>query len=428
MTPLQKNVSFLHKILLWLQQHLSNKGVIEAIYEDMGLDKARAKELVDIPAEKLDSIGRYCQAVDPTPEAFLEVVDDIIDCFEVVANLTDKQGKLDEAVVHSILGLLVTNFIRFHVPWLYWFAEPAFFLESIATGDAVVRGNAVSFTNALKNIGKVVLDLAFLASACAFGKIVDYVKHIDENLPLETEEDARRLADYTLLPLAIALAYLERSLFEAHAESPSPFAKRDLVFVTDSVYAWDPSLVSTTPIADRIADRTLTFSVIGIKETTSAGVDVESSLNATMTWVPRVHADPGLLFAFGGAAQVGIDLGDDWNLILKLASLSAVQFHIKGDGIDVHGPSDASAGFVLEQPPDESGLPNVIPDRKGTRLEFERISLSGDLSTQDVGAKLVVQNSALVLAPSKDGDGFIKDILPSGETKISFDLGIGLSS
>src|SRR5262245_28134399 len=313
MTPLQKNVSFLHKILLWLQQHLSNKGVIEAIYEDMGLDKARAKELVDIPAEKLDSIGRYCQAVDPTPEAFLEVVDDIIDCFEVVANLTDKQGKLDEAVVHSILGLLVTNFMRFHLPWLYWFAEPAFFLESIATGDAVVRGNAAFFTDALKNIGAFTLDLTFRDPEKAFKKILNVVCHpiktLKANFPLETEDDAKRLADYTFLPFAILLAIVEKQLVKNKIESPSTFAKHESAFITDAIYACDPALVSTTPIADRIADRTLTFSLLGLQQENEQGVDLEGLINFTMTWVPRAHAKPGLLLGLGGAAQVGLDLG-----------------------------------------------------------------------------------------------------------------------
>jgi len=431
MTVLQENVAWYLKVLKYLQKHLSDKGVVAAIYADLGLDPKNADKLVDIPADKLASIERYTEAVDPKPEAFLEVIDDIIDCFEVIANLTDKNGRLDEAIVHSILGLLVTNFVRFHLPWMYWFAEPAFFLESITTGDAVVRGNSVFFTDALKNIGAFVLDLTFRDSEKAVKKILDVVchplKHLEANFPLETEDDAKRLADYTFLPFAIALAYFETELVKSRIESPSPFAKRETAFITDAIYSWDPALVSTTPIADRIADRSLTFSLLGLQEENEDGVDIEGSVNLTMTWVPRVHAKPGFLLALGGAAQVGLDLGADWELLLKLSSASAVQFHLQSDDIDVFGPSDASAGFVLQQPPDESGLPNVIPDREGTRLEFERIAFSGEIATLDAGIKLLVQNAALVLAPSKDGDGFIKDILPSGETRISIDLGLGFT-
>ena len=73
-------------------------------------------------------------------------------------------------------------------------------------------------------------------------------------------------------------------------------------------------------------------------------------------------------------------------------------------------------------------MPNVFPDRKGTRLEFERLSLSGEISTSEAGLKLIAQNAALVIAANKDADGFINEILPTSETRISFDLGVGLST
>ena len=303
------------------------------------------------------------------------------------------------------------------------------FSKSIATSDPIVKGNSVAFTNGLKKVGAFLLDLGFRDSANAFNKIIDVVGHpIDTlaSIPLETEADARRLSDFTFLPLAIALARFESERLKAHTESPSPFAKREVAFIADSIYAWDRSPVSTTPIADQIADRTLTFSIIGIGDT--AGVEVESSLNCTMTWVPREHGEPGFLIGFGGAAQVEVDLGADWNLIAKLSSAIAVDFFIRNGKPLAHGPSDAKLEVTLEQPPDESALPNVIPDRKGTRLEFERMSLSGEISTSEAGLKLIAKNSALVIAANKDADGFVNEILPTSETRISFDLGIGLST
>src|SRR5215217_1529349 len=428
MTVLQKIIGGFVDTFSWLQETLADKDVVKAIYEDLGLDPNNADKLIDLPPEKLDSIARYRDSSNPTSEAFLEALDDIIDLIEMLANLTDKRGRLDEAVVHTILGLMVTNYARFNFPKLYWFAEPALFLENIATSDAVVKGNTVAFTNRLKKIGAFVLDLGFREPVNAFNKIVDFFGDLPGNLTPETEADARRLADLTLLPTAIALAYFERGLVEKQTEAPSPFAKREEVLIADSIYGWDASPVSTTPVADRIAERTLTFSLIGINESASDGAALKGAINCTLTWVPREHGDPGLLIALGGSGQVESDLRDDWKLTLKLSSASAVDFLIRNGVPLVHGPSDASAGFIIEQPPDDSGLPNVIPERKGTRLEFERFAFSGNVSSRGADVKLLAQNSALVLAANKDADGFINEILPSGETRINFDLGLGLSS
>lgn len=435
MTVLQQIAGALHHVLSWLAEHLSDEAVVKAIYEDLGLDPNNVKKLVDLTPEELEkvgSIGRYQNTPDPTVEAFLEVLDDAIDLIESISNFTDKQGKLDEATAHAILGLLATNYARQHWSKLYWFAEPVLFLESIATSDPIVKGNSVAFTNGLRKIGAFLLDLFFRDSAKAFNKILDVagspIETLTTNFPLETEADARRLSDFTLQPLAIALAIFESERLKAHTDSPSPFAKRDVAFIADSIYAWDASPVSTTPIADQLADRMLTFSIIGIGDSDSAGVEVESSINCTMAWVPRVHGEPGFLIGFGGAAQVEVELGADWNLIAKLSSAVAADFFIRNGKPIAHGPSDAKLEVTLEQPPDESALPNVIPDRKGTRLEFERLSLSGAISTQEAGLKLIAQNAALVIASSKDADGFVNEMLPTKETRISFDLGVGLSS
>ena len=170
MTILQKIVGAFHHTFSWLQETLADEDVVKAIYNDLGLDPDGADKLIDLPEEKLGSIARYRDAVDPTPEAFLEALDDIIDLIEAVANLTDKNGKLDEAVLHTILGLLITNYARFHYPRLYWFAEPVLFLENIATSDPIVKGNSVAFLNGLKKIGAFALDLGFRDSSNAFNQ------------------------------------------------------------------------------------------------------------------------------------------------------------------------------------------------------------------------------------------------------------------
>src|SRR5829696_6684014 len=139
----QRAVKRTTHILLKVRAWLADDGVMKAIYEDLGLDPENLPEVPELPQEKLDSIERYANAVDPTQEAFLEAIDDIIALIEHIANLKDKNGKLDEAVLHGILGVMVTNYARFHFPKLYWFAEPVFFLESLSTSDPIVKGNAV---------------------------------------------------------------------------------------------------------------------------------------------------------------------------------------------------------------------------------------------------------------------------------------------
>ncbi|HKU76823.1 MAG TPA: hypothetical protein VJR02_23130 [Pyrinomonadaceae bacterium] len=430
---LQKVAGAFHSAFVWLKDELT-EDTIKAIYVDLGLDPKTAKPLVAIPEETLGSIARYRDEVNPTVEAFLETLDDIIELFEIVASFTDDEGRRDDAIAHALLGVFVTNYARQKVPWAYWFVEPVLFLENIATSDPIVKGHSLAYLNGLKRIGEFALDLGFRDSSKAFNQLMDAWANLavtlHTNFPIETEADARRLSDFTLQPLAILLAIVESERLKTLAESPSPFAKRDVAVIADSIYGWDAPRSSTTPIADQIAERTLTFSIKDIGDDTAAGVEVERSLNGTMTWVPRVHGGPGLLVGFGGAVQIEADLGADWNLIIKLSSAIAMDFLIRNINTRplVNGPSDAKLEVTLEQPPDESALPNVFPDRKGTRLEFERLSLSGEISNKEAGLKLIAQNAALVIAANKDADGFVNEILPTSETRISFDLGVGLST
>src|SRR5215218_3750144 len=428
MSILQKSVNKTVDLLLWVRDWLADDDVVNAIKADLGIDPNTKIKVPELPQQTLDSLDRYRNEVDPTQEAFLESFDDLLTLIEVIANLADENGKLDEAVLHGVLGLLVTNFARFNLPSLYWLAEPVIFIEEISTSDPIVKGNSIAFQKGLEKVGSFVLDLTFRDSSGAVSRAYDFFSNIDKNFPLKTEADAKRLSDYTLQPLAIALAYFERKLTKKQIESPPPFARRDAVAIVENIYGWDRSPVSTTPVADAVADRTLTFSVIGIKESTAEDAELTGLANCTMTWVAADHGEPGLLVAFGLSGQVESDLGNGWKLTVKLSSAAAVDFLIRNGLPRVGGPSDASAIVTIEQPPADSGLPNVFPDGEGTRLEYERIAISGSLSSRGAELKLVAQNSALVIAPSKGGDGFIKEILPKGETRIAFDLGLGLSS
>lgn len=426
MTILQKVIGAFADAFSWFQEHLADQDVVNAIYEDLGVDPKEVGETPKLPEGSLDSIAKYRDAANPTPEAFLEAFDDVIAVIEALANIKGKNGNIDESLAHGVLGLLVTNYARFNFPKLYWFAEPVFFLEGLATSDPIVKGNTVAFTNGLKKVGALTLD-SFSRSPLTTGKkIKDFIGALDEHFPLKTEADAKRLADFILLPLAIGLAIFEKGLLEKQTESPTPFGKREAVLIADSIYGWDGPVVSTTPVADRIADRTLTFSLIGIKEETADAGELKGAINCTMTWVPREHGGPGLLFAIGGSGQVESELGNGWKLVVKISSASAVDFLIRKPPL-VNGPMDASASFTVEKPLTESGLPNFFPDRKGTRLEFERLAFSGEITACGAVIKVLAQNSALVLV-NKDGDGFLKEILPAGETRINFDLGLGLSS
>jgi len=505
MTILQKVIAAFEEALIWLQEGLADKEAIKSIAEDLGIDQADVSIPPEISQQRMDSIAQYRTAADPTPEAFLMAVDDITAISEVLMNFKDDKGDVKEEVAHAVLGLLVTNYIRFRIPWLYWFAEPFLFFEGLATSDPTVKTNTISlvtntvdFLKALKNVGAFVLDLLLYAPSVAFRKIFDISKNrTDYFPPLETEDDAKRLADFTFLPTAIGLAILEMKLLERQIISPSPFAKREGVIIGDVIYGWEPSPTSTTPVADQIADRTLTLSFIHIERDSATESELEKMVSSTLTWVPRVHGGPGLLLTFGGSGKVQSPVGSGWKLTVKLSSASAVDFLISSDGL-INGPEDASATFTLERmrayqlreetfakladegipanilnhlteagltretfdtlsdgedwlekvlkkiavQPEEierysktivkrltsSVLPEFIPDGDGTRLEFDRLAFSGEISSSGAGVKVLAQNSALVLAVDKDGDGFLKEIMPAGETRIGFDLGIGYSS
>jgi hypothetical protein len=116
----------------------------------------------------------------------------------------------------------------------------------------------------------------------------------------------------------------------------------------------------------------------------------------------------------------------------------AVEANISGNvgGIVVHRNGAAiqpgksfQARVALARVPEKSGVPAVVfGSPTGTRVEFGRIAVSGEISVsdtqQDYGLQLDFENGAIVIQGG-DGDGFLQKILPPDGLRTEFEFGLG---
>ncbi|MCP5093223.1 MAG: hypothetical protein GY949_20110 [Gammaproteobacteria bacterium] len=184
---------------------------------------------------------------------------------------------------------------------------------------------------------------------------------------------------------------------------------------------------SETPLADSVSQRALSFGIVGTHTDRAANKQFEGTVLTTMLWIPREHGGPGFYIGLGGAEEIEAPISDQWKLKFKLGSDQAFAVLIKGKKTSINGPSHAEGRVTIENVAAAPGDPQVFPNPTRTRIEFERLAFEGRVSSRGAGVSMSASNAALVVK-NEDGDGFIGSLLPNGDTRIDFDLGLGVDT
>ena len=398
----QRIVGWFADFFAWVKDTLVDEEARKATLTDLGLP-ADSPAKLDIPQGSLDSIDRYRKSKDPDETAFLAALDDIQKVVFAVKAFIKAAGVSDEAAIdeysHRFFELMTLNYLRLHQPGLYWAGQPFGFIEEALTTHSTAKAYPERIVSFFKGIGDHFEALGW---------------------KLETEEQARALSDLIFIPLSLGLPRLSGWL-------TGKYISKDLAreIVSDILYGWE-IVGDEPPLADQISDRALSFVVQNSPE---PGGPIDDTITCTLMLVPRVHGGPGLLIALGGSGNVESTV-DDWKFKFELISANAIDFLLPFDSSEITAnvAADAGASFSFETGKDEAQQPFVVGISKSSRLEFGRLSFSGELSSTGAGVKLLAEDSALVINAAKDGDGFISETMPSKETRISFNFGIGLSS
>ncbi len=409
---LQSGIKHLSGLLEPYLDSFEDPELKKALWESGNVKLPEGENGPPVPDETLENIESYQNAIDPDLIAFFNAVDDVFKILDSIrdvakAHHTDGGWGTADELSRQILTELTLNYLRFRFPWAVHIMRSLGMLEEKLDDH---------YANRL-----------FWHRVASF--VEDAEAYIEDTFAdLQTEEDARALADTFFFPAAAVIGYL--------------FGKRDFI----AGYRWDASPDSATPRADALADRTLSVLIpmpdLGGNGTPSA----EFALLASMTFIPAEHGGPGVMLALGGEAEVDIPVtppidsdtaegadGTRLNLHVELEAPSGGILFIPLGEDTTLGTFSSSASAELKAAVEPVGdfKNRILGGSKGTRLELGRPKLSlrfrklPDREDFLFDLRLVAQKSAFVLTPG-DGDSFIKGVLPPGDARVSLEPGIGL--
>jgi hypothetical protein len=371
----------------------------------LGLSSSKAAKLV-VPEKSLANIRAYRDAKDPSFDDFKKALGDIRDIFTTLTNFVkalDVEGihNIPE-LVHRLIDILMVDYLRLHLvpygPIIYWSAQPLGFLEEPVTAT----------------IPHVVWN-RFVTIFRSRGWLLD------------DEDHARTLSDSVFIPLAATLVILE--LMEVTVFTSQQDDGDLSTIAIEPLYGWDPAPGSSTPILDKMSERTLSVR-FNWKERDPADPKKAVDKNGTLTllFVPRTHGGPGLLMSFELGAGFDIRLNEDWRFKVT-PSVTAGDLFVhfeKFSKLSGGFPGQPSIKLEFEGGSEDDALYRFGKE-DGSHVEFGRFEIEFEFSTAVAGVRAVSRKSELVLNFDKSGNGFLSQVLP-GEKRIPLNLGLGWST
>ena len=117
--------------MIWIQELLTFDLVRQTLRTELGL---APDTLLQLPPDRLDSINRYRQNTDPSREALLSTVDDLLAALDAIGGIAEagREGGGEAAledVSSRLFNLLAMNVVRRYVPVLFWVTQPLIFAE-----------------------------------------------------------------------------------------------------------------------------------------------------------------------------------------------------------------------------------------------------------------------------------------------------------
>ena len=188
---------------------------------------------------------------------------------------------------------------------------------------------------------------------------------------------------------------------------------------------------------DLISETAFTFD---IKLPEEADSDDEKYLGATLFMVSKEDAptdlnegdgishEPsgGLFVALNGEAAINYALNDNWDFTFKSSSGNLIDFYLSNQAdFNVAGDLRIEAGIKRKTDAD-TGASYNLPDKDGTRLAIGEIYANAFFNKEDMGIEIGLKENAFVIS-SANGDGFLKEIMPAGDSPLKFSLVAGLS-
>jgi hypothetical protein len=416
---LQRLAGVVVDFIEFVGETLGEAAAREAVIKDLGgKPGAGAADPPVFPTAALESIKAYRDAAQPSLEAELSVVSDVLVLLDAIASLVEVLGLDDnfataEQLHQSLFDLLASNYVRLRWPRLF------LILQGVATIDEItsVYGGG---SNGVVNIGASFWAL--------FRFLIDpgrTLSHLEPGAgPQPPTIFSERSVDGLMRLGAAALGWMHGN-------------EKWKDITGDMLVGWDaPGLDLASPVpprkADVIANSLMSFSFSPhVGDFENDAEDAEPLL-LTLGYVPGDDGGSFLFIAFGGHLEYDVPLGEHWTFSVKLRSDAGVAVTL-GHPSSFAGPFDdanfaASVGWA-SKPDETTSLSYVIPvpGLAGTRIDVGHLALSLALTIGGAEVRATIADSALVI-DSKDADGFIRKLLGGTPLRLPFSLTLGYGS
>lgn len=408
---------------------LSEEPARRALIKDLGgnPNAAGTANAPVFPPAPMESIKAYRDAANPTLEAELAVVSDVLLLLDAIASVVELLDLGDEFAAanqlrQSLLDLLASNYVRLRCPQQFLILQG---LAAIEDTTSTYGGGSNTPVNIMTSFQAL---FRFLINP---GRTLSHLEPPSADVTVDPGPRtvfSERSVDGLLRLGAAVLGWM-------HGNE----AWKDIT--GDLLVGWDaPGLDLDSPTrpqkADVIANSMMSFSfspdLVGDFERDSE--DAEPLL-LTLGYVPSEDADGrSLLFlAFGGHLEYDEPLGERWTFSVKLRSDAGIAAFIRMDDfdLDLRGPTDdanfaASVGWS-SQPDPITQLSYALPKSTGTRLDIGYLAVSLALTSAGAEVRATIADAALVI-DSEDSDGFIRKLLGGTPLRLPFSLTLGYAS
>jgi hypothetical protein len=141
----------------------------------------------------------------------------------------------------------------------------------------------------------------------------------------------------------------------------------------------------------------------------------------------KVESLGGLFISLNGEGSYTKQFGDNWEFKVKISSGNALDVYASRLA-DAHVAGDMRIDLGLKKKVDsETGASFNLPNETGTRLAVGEIQMTAFYDKdEDHGIEIGLKDNAVVISGG-EGDGFLNEILPSGDVPLKFSIAAGYS-
>lgn len=340
----------------------------------LGLDPTFANSSPPVPTAHLDSINQYVEkSADQVDEvAFFAVLEDLIQISAVIkeffaAAAAGNPNLVASEITTAYMNLLALNYFRLRNPEFF---KVVTMIENIDQ-QAVRTGGILNFFESIESF---------------FNRVGQGLSPDDKKVDESIEEALTRargqiqdFSDAVLIVAGVFLTLLNKQ-----------FQKLEIPLRINAAYGYDSYQDTTSPNADLLSNRVLSFSIeeegktIAAKLTNTLVLVPKDVVDPVNDLAPKAHLGPAAVVDSTGEISLNLDLPNHWKFKFGTGGLGIV-YRI-GKGADLSEASNPFIDITLENDTDEVTRGSLFKNPV-MKFGYGRIKTSLRFSKDDIEFK-----------------------------------------